>query len=316
MWTRKFYLRGLFDNWLSDVKATILEFIGTTFFLLLAFGGIQAATAELNLSGSAPSVILHDLYIALSMGFSLLISVWIFYRASGGVFNPNITLALFLAGAIRPLRFVLYCIAQLVGGIAAAAIVCALTPGPLLSNPVLADGVTLAQGVFIEMFITAALVLSVLMLAVEKHAATPFAPVGIGLTSFVCHLWGVYYTCASMNVARAFGPAVITGFPYSTQWVYWVGDGLGSLLATALYMLFRQHKYWLLNPGQDMVCMIPAQYASQDSGKTAGYSAIIYPKNRCPSSHSKEDHRSTATVGSRAALETGMRGRRCVSDLV
>ena len=44
-------------------------------------------------------------------------------------------------------------------------------------STVLARDVNLAQGVFIEAFITAALVLSVLMLAAEKHPATPFAPV-------------------------------------------------------------------------------------------------------------------------------------------
>ncbi|EPT01266.1 hypothetical protein FOMPIDRAFT_135797, partial [Fomitopsis schrenkii] len=243
-------LAGLFDNWRSDVKAAVLEFIGTVFFLSLAFGGIQAAEAEMLGSPSPPSILLHDLYISFAIGFSLLVAVWIFYRASGGVFNPNISLALLLHGIIGPLRFVLYCIAQLVGGIAAAAIVLGLTPGPLLSNTMLAEHTNLAQGVFIEMFITTALVLSVLMLAAEKHAATPVAPVGIGLTCFVGHLWGVYYTGAGMNVARSFGPAVVTGFPYSTHWVYWVGDGLGSLLAAALYMLFKLNKYWLLNPGQ------------------------------------------------------------------
>ena len=41
----------------------------------------------------------------------------------------------------------------------------------------LAAGVNPAQAVFIEMFITTALVLSVLMLAAEKHSVTPFAPV-------------------------------------------------------------------------------------------------------------------------------------------
>ena len=130
----KFFRAGLFDNWRADVKAAVLEFIGTTFFLLLAFGGIQAAEAEMLGSPAPPSALMHDLYIALSMGFSLLIAVWIFYRASGGVFNPNISLALVLHGIIGPLRFVLYCIAQLVGGIAAAAIVHALTPGRLLSK--------------------------------------------------------------------------------------------------------------------------------------------------------------------------------------
>ena len=127
-------LNEALEEWHDDVKAAILEFVGTTLFLLLAFGGIQAAKEEMNGSPTPPSALLHDLYIAFSMGFSLLIAVWIFYRASGGVFNPNISLALFLHGIIGPLRFVLYCIAQLVGGIAAAAIVHALTPGPLLSK--------------------------------------------------------------------------------------------------------------------------------------------------------------------------------------
>ena len=48
-----------------------------------------------------------------------------------------------------------------------------------LISPVLAKNINLAQGVFIEMFITAALCLAVLMLAAEKHSSTPFAPVRI-----------------------------------------------------------------------------------------------------------------------------------------
>ena len=43
----------------------------------------------------------------------------------------------------------------------------------------LQDGINPAQGVFIEMFVTSYLVLAVLMLAVEKHHATPFAPVSL-----------------------------------------------------------------------------------------------------------------------------------------
>lgn len=76
-----------------------------------------------------------------------------------------------------------------------------------------------AQGVFIEMFITTALCMTVLMLGAEKHQATPFAPVGVGLTLFACHLWAVFYTGAAMNTARAFGPAAVTGFHYPKHWV-------------------------------------------------------------------------------------------------
>jgi aquaporin rerated protein, other eukaryote len=73
-------------------------------------------------------------YIATVMGLSLLVSAWLFFRVTGGLFNPNVSFALLLCGIITPVRFVLYCIAQIVGGIAAAALVLALTPGPLASK--------------------------------------------------------------------------------------------------------------------------------------------------------------------------------------
>ncbi|KAI0635863.1 aquaporin-like protein [Trametes polyzona] len=236
----------------DDATAALLEYIGTTFFLMLAYGGVQASQSE-AFSSSQVSNIERDMYISLCFGFSLLSSVWLFYRVTGGLFNPDVSLALLITGVIGPIRFVFYCIAQLLGGITAAAIIYALTPGPLASNTFLGPGVNRAQGVFIEMFITAALVLAILMLAAEKHNATPFAPVGIGLTLFVCHLWAVFYTGAGMNTARAFGPAVVTGFPYDSHWVYWLGPFLGSLLGSAFYTLLKHVKYWRFNPGQDTV---------------------------------------------------------------
>ncbi|KAK2462951.1 hypothetical protein APHAL10511_005003 [Amanita phalloides] len=240
----------LFRNIREDLKAAFLEFIGTTFFLLLGLGGIQAATGENEMS-SATTRIEQVLYISTSMGFSLLVSAWLFFRVTGGLFNPNVSLGLALVGAIRPVRFVLYSIAQLMGAIAGAALVDCLTPGPLSVNTFLQKDINHTQGVFIEMFITSALVLAVLMLAAEKHQATPFAPVGIGLTLFSGHLFATYYTGAAMNSARSFGPAVVTGFPYHSHWVYWVGPALGSLLGAALYTIIKRFRYWTLNPDQD-----------------------------------------------------------------
>jgi aquaporin related protein len=112
----------------SVCKAAVLEFVGTTFFLLLGLGGIQAASSDAAVSGNS---IVHALYIATSMGLSLLVSAWLFYRITGGLFNPNITLALYLVGEMEPLKSVLFFIAQLAGAIAASAILLALTPGPL-----------------------------------------------------------------------------------------------------------------------------------------------------------------------------------------
>ncbi|KAG9082574.1 Aquaporin-4 [Ceratobasidium sp. UAMH 11750] len=220
--------KSLFGTLREDIHAAALEFIGTILFLLLGLGGIQAAAfsnkytlqAAANGAGTsdgAQSVnqiasIEQLLYISVSMGLSLLVSVWFFFRVTGGVFNPAVSTALLLIGAIGPVRFVLYCIAQMVGGIVASGLLLALLPGPLVVTPSPTQGVNNAQAVFIEAFLTASLVLAVLMLAAEKHRSTPFAPIGIGLTLFACHLWGVVYTGAAMNTARAFGPAVVSGF--------------------------------------------------------------------------------------------------------
>jgi len=236
------------QRFVQDLQAASLEFIGTAFFLLLGLGGIQACSGPGNFTSSNIS---KNMYIATSMGLSLLVSAWLFFRITGGLFNPNVSLALFLCGSASPTRFVLYCIAQIAGGIAAAGLLLALLPGPLASNTTLAEGVNTAQGVFIEMFITAALCLSVLMLAAEKHQATPFAPVGVGLTLFACHLFAVPFTGAGMNSARSFGPAVVSGFPFHRHWVYWVGPALGSFLAAGLYGVFKYFRYWRLNPDQD-----------------------------------------------------------------
>jgi aquaporin related protein len=51
---------------------------------------------------------------------------------TGGVFNPNVSTGLLLIGAIGPVRWALYCVAELAGGIAAAALILALVPGPLV----------------------------------------------------------------------------------------------------------------------------------------------------------------------------------------
>lgn len=71
---------------------------------------------------------------------------------SGGLFNPAVTLALYLTGGLTILRACLLCISQLLGGIAAAALVAALTPfgGASSVATTLGAGVNLAQGLFIE----------------------------------------------------------------------------------------------------------------------------------------------------------------------
>jgi len=66
-----------------------------------------------------------------------------------------------------------------------------LFPGKLNVATTLGTGTSPNQGLFIEMFMTAMLIFTILMLAVEKHRATPLAPVGIGAALGLVHLIGM-----------------------------------------------------------------------------------------------------------------------------
>lgn len=96
-----------------------------------------------------------------------------------------------LGGALPWVRGILLFPVQIIGAILAAALVSGLFPGPLAVETSLGHGTSIAQGVFIEMFLTAELVLTILFLAAEKTKATFIAPVGIGLAMFVAELTGL-----------------------------------------------------------------------------------------------------------------------------
>ena len=61
----------------------------------------------------------------------------------------------------------------------------------------------------------------------------------------------MYYTGGSLNPARSFGPAVVTGEFAGYHWIYWAGPLLGALLATGFYVLIKALEYETVNPGQD-----------------------------------------------------------------
>jgi aquaporin related protein len=95
-----------------------------------------------------------------------------------------------LVGALPYVRGLFLLFAQILGGIAAAAICSALFPGPLTVRTTLGGGPSVVQGLFIEMFRSAELVFTIFMLAAEKHKGTFIAPIGIGLYLFIAELTG------------------------------------------------------------------------------------------------------------------------------
>ena len=83
-------------------------------------------------------------------------------------------------------------VSQILGGIAAAAVVSTVFPGALLVRTSLSADTSVVRGLFIEMFLTAELVFTIFMLAAEKHKGTFIAPIGIGLALFIAELSGKY----------------------------------------------------------------------------------------------------------------------------
>lgn len=156
-----------------------------------------------------------------------------------------------IVGAVPYVRGGLVMISQVLGGIAAAALVKALTKGNINVRVSIGGGISVVQALFMEMFLTAMLVFAIFMLAAEKHKATFIAPIGIGLALFIAELFGVYYTGGALNPARAFGPCVVAHHFYSYHWIYWVGPALGSLLASGFYMFIKALEYETVNPEQD-----------------------------------------------------------------
>ncbi|KAL1582511.1 hypothetical protein WHR41_08829 [Cladosporium halotolerans] len=227
----------------GHVVAAIGEFLGTFLFLFFAFAGAQVANeASANAGESTPSVGTL-LYIALAFGFSLAVNAWVFFRISGGLFNPAVTFGLMLIGCLSYIRAAVVLVAQILGAIASAGVVSALFPNKFAVKTSLAEDTSLARGLFIEMFLTAMLVFTIFLLAAEKHRATFIAPIGIGLALFIAHLAGVRFTGASLNPARSFGPDVVTGSFESHHWIYWVGPLLGSLLAVFAYRVIKALEY-------------------------------------------------------------------------
>ena len=180
------------------------EFVGTVMFLYFAFAATQIA----NTIGPVPNLN-QLLFISLAFGFSLLVTAWVFYRISGGLFNPavrtsgyistlttaadsnvQVTFGMVITGTLPPIRGLLLFPAQMLGGMVAAGLVSCMFPGTLAVETTLTQGTSVVQGLFIEMFCTAELVFAILMLAAEKSKATFIAPVGIGLALFVAELGG------------------------------------------------------------------------------------------------------------------------------
>jgi aquaporin TIP len=207
------------------VRRLIAEFIGT---FALVFVGVAAI--------SVPAPHKSLLSIALAFGLTVAVMVSATLHLSGGQFNPAVSLALLVTRKMSPRDALLYVLAQLVAATAAALLLRAMFSGTAVydGTPVPGAPFTALKALVMEVILTFILVFVIFGVAVDKRGPAGVAGLLIGLTVTLDILIGGPYTGASMNPARSFGPALVSG-RWEDHWVYWAGPLIGGILAGVTY---------------------------------------------------------------------------------
>lgn len=96
-------LLKLLPNGLQNhLLGMLCEFVGTFLFLFFAYSGTQVAKTQSQNAGLGPNTQGLDpsqlLYVSLCFGFSLAVNAWVFFRVSGGLFNPAVSILVSLSG--------------------------------------------------------------------------------------------------------------------------------------------------------------------------------------------------------------------------
>jgi MIP family channel proteins len=212
------------------VKATfrplIAEFIGTALFVLI---GVGSVVANAMTTGGVTS-----LGIALAQGVGMAVLVSALMGISGGHLNPAVSFGVWIAGKIDARTCGRYILAQLLGGIAGAALVRVLfTTGAVRAvsdgAPQLSLTIGFVQGAAIEAAFTFFLVSAVFGTIISREAPK-IGGFGYGLAIFVAALVAGGLTGAALNPARAFGPALVS-WTWHSQAVYWIGPMVGGAVA-------------------------------------------------------------------------------------
>lgn len=213
------------------VAALAAEAVGTFLFFVIGAG---AVILDAQTGGGVGLI-----GIALANGLALAALGTAFAPISGGQFNPVVTAALWLVGKVRTVEGIRYIVAQLVGAVAAGFVLKlafgGFEPGDSAwsiaggGTPAITAGLSPVSAIAIEAVLTALLVYTVLLTAVDKRAPQLGALL-IGGAIIAAILVGGPLTGAAMNPARWFGPALALG-DLSAAVVYIAGPLIGAIVA-------------------------------------------------------------------------------------
>jgi MIP family channel proteins len=218
---------NLNDAW----KAYFAEALGT-FWLVTAIAGAVMADA---LTGGGLGLV----GIALALGFGVAAAVFALGHISGAHFNPAVTIAMWAVGKQDAKTSVAYVVSQLVGATIAAAVLVTIFPSVIsaatgIGGTFLGAGVSYASGVLAEALLTFILVLTIMGVSDSRNSSSMHGPLAVGFVLAMDVLIGAGITGASMNPARSFGPALLSG-AWDSQIVYWIGPIVGGALAAFAY---------------------------------------------------------------------------------
>jgi aquaporin Z len=215
------------------------EFIGT---LWLVLGGCGSAV----LAAAFPALGIGFVGVALAFGLTVLTMAYAIGHVSGCHLNPAVSVGLCVGGRFPVKDLIPYIVAQVLGGIAGAAILYGIVCGHpgfdesagFASNGYGAHspgGYSLGACLLTEIVMTFGF-LFVIMGSTHGSAPKGFAPIAIGLCLTLIHLISIPVTNTSVNPARSTGPALfVGGWALSQLWLFWLAPILGGALGGAVY---------------------------------------------------------------------------------
>jgi aquaporin Z len=218
-------------------KATA-EFIGTFW---LVFGGCGSAV----LAAAFPGLGIGFAGVALAFGLTVLTMAYAIGHISGCHLNPAVSVGLAVGRRFPARELPAYIIAQVLGAIAAAAVLYVVASGKagfdlggFASNGYAEHspgGYSLMACLLAELVLTF-MFLMIILGATDRRAPQGFAPIAIGLGLTLIHLISIPVTNTSVNPARSTGQALfVGGWALQQLWLFWVAPILGAAVAGVAY---------------------------------------------------------------------------------
>lgn len=200
------------------------------FALVFAGCGAIVTNAEFGSLGTAG--------IALAFGLVIMVMVYATGHLSGAHINPAVTIAFALARHFPASEARAYIAAQLTGATLAALVLWAIWPTQPAELGATTPSIGIGSALVYEMAMTALLMFVIMAVATDTRAVGAAAAIAIGGTVALDALFGGPLTGASMNPARSFGPALVTG-EWRDFWLYVAGPVIGAAVGALAYGVVR-----------------------------------------------------------------------------